>query len=63
MLFHFFCFDRKDRLYLNKFRSKTKTGVERLQTKLNTLLKGKIVPLSIDGVVGPFTRAAINMSC
>jgi hypothetical protein len=45
------------------FRSKTKRGVERLQTKLNELLEGKIIPLDIDGIVGPYTKAAINMSC
>ncbi|MCD8527986.1 MAG: peptidoglycan-binding protein, partial [Candidatus Pacebacteria bacterium] len=41
----------------------TKRGVERLQRRLNQLLEGKITPLVIDGIVGPFTRAAINMSC
>ncbi len=42
----------------------TKRGVERLQTKLNELLKGIIAkPLIIDGIVGPFTREAINHSC
>lgn len=45
------------------FRSKTQRGVERLQTKLNQLLEGEIVSLDIDGIVGPFTKAAINMSC
>ncbi|MBB3123284.1 hypothetical protein FHS04_000781 [Mesoflavibacter sabulilitoris] len=45
------------------FRSLTHRGVERLQTRLNTLLEGQITPLVIDGIVGPFTRAAINMSC
>ncbi|MCI2229927.1 Ig-like domain-containing protein [Polaribacter sp. MSW13] len=45
------------------FRSKTKLGVERIQTKLNQLLQGKITPLDVDGVVGPYTKAAINMSC
>ena len=45
------------------FRSKTKLGVERLQRKLNQLLAGQITPLDIDGIVGPFTKAAINMSC
>jgi hypothetical protein len=45
------------------YRSKTKRGVERLQIKLNQLLYGKITPLAIDGIVGPFTKGAINMSC
>jgi lysozyme family protein len=44
------------------FRSKTKLGVERIQAKLNQLLPN-MVPLDIDGIVGPFTRAAINNSC
>ncbi len=42
----------------------TKRGVERLQRKLNDLLKRVIrKPLVIDGIVGPFTRSAINRSC
>jgi outer membrane protein assembly factor BamB len=45
------------------FRSKTKLGVERIQVKLNQLLEGKIAPLDVDGIVGPYTRTAINMSC
>lgn len=40
----------------------TKTGVERLQTALNLVLK-PTPTLKIDGIVGPFTRAAINNSC
>jgi len=40
----------------------TKQGVERLQEALNTILKPNS-PLVIDGIVGPFTRAAINDSC
>jgi hypothetical protein len=45
------------------FREKTKQGVKRLQLKLNQLLEGQITPLTIDGIVGPFTKAAINRSC
>ena len=42
----------------------TQQGVKRLQTKLNELLKGIIEkPLIIDGIVGPYTREAINHSC
>ena len=44
------------------FRSLTKLGVERLQKKLNQLLP-TMKPLVIDGVVGPFTKSAINSSC
>jgi hypothetical protein len=44
------------------FGNLTKRGVERLQLRLNQLLPS-MVPLVIDGVVGPFTRAAINNSC
>jgi hypothetical protein len=44
------------------FRSKTKEGVRRLQKRLNQLLPN-MVPLVIDGIVGPFTREAINHSC
>jgi len=40
----------------------TKTGVERLQNRLNQLLP-MMIPLDIDGIVGPFTKAAINQSC
>lgn len=40
----------------------TKQGVERLQTALNTTLS--LNPrLVLDGIVGPFTKAAINNSC
>ena len=42
----------------------TERGVKRLQTKLNELLKGIIAkPLVVDGIVGPYTREAINHSC
>ena len=42
----------------------TQQGVKRLQTKLNELLKGIIEkPLIVDGIVGPYTREAINHSC
>ena len=44
------------------FGNLTKRGVERLQLRLNQLLPS-MVPLVIDGVVGPFTRAAVNNSC
>jgi uncharacterized delta-60 repeat protein len=44
------------------YRSKTKLGVERIQRKLNQLLPN-MKPLVIDGIVGPFTKKAINMSC
>lgn len=44
------------------FRSLTKQGVERIQKKLNQILPN-MTPLKIDGIVGPFTRDAINMSC
>lgn len=44
------------------FRKLTKQGVERLQVALNTVLK-PVPVLKIDGIVGPFTRAAINHSC
>ena len=40
----------------------TKQGVMRLQTRLNQLLP-TMTPLVIDGIVGTFTKAAINMSC
>lgn len=40
----------------------TRTGVERLQTSLNTTLKPNPI-LKIDGIVGPFTKASINNSC
>jgi lysozyme family protein len=45
------------------FRSLTHLGVERIQIKLNQLLQGQITPLVIDGIVGRYTKAAINMSC
>ena len=42
----------------------TERGVKRLQTKLNKLLKGIIKKsLIVDGIVGPYTREAINHSC
>lgn len=44
------------------FGKQTKRGVERLQTVLNTTLK-PVPSLSIDGIVGPYTRTAINNSC
>lgn len=44
------------------FGKLTKRGVERLQTALNSFLK-PAPKLKIDGVVGPFTRDAINNSC
>lgn len=40
----------------------TKQGVERLQKALNETLELE-KPLIIDGIVGPFTRRAINNSC
>jgi len=40
----------------------TKKGVARLQTALNSILKPNPT-LLIDGIVGPFTRKAINNSC
>ena len=40
----------------------TKQGVQRLQTALNTNLKPTPL-LVIDGIVGPYTKAAINNSC
>jgi len=40
----------------------TKEGVKRLQTALNTVLKPTPL-LKIDGIVGPFTKGAINNSC
>jgi hypothetical protein len=40
----------------------TQRGVERLQQRLNVLIP-KMKPLKIDGIVGPFTRDAINHSC
>ena len=46
------------------FGTLTERGVKRLQTKLNKLLKGIIKkPLIVDGIVGPYTREAINHSC
>jgi hypothetical protein len=44
------------------FRTKTKLGVERLQQRLNQLLP-TMKPLVIDGIVGAYTKAAINKSC
>ena len=44
------------------FGKLTKQGVQRLQTALNTILKPAPL-LKVDGVVGSFTRAAINDSC
>lgn len=44
------------------FGSLTKQGVERLQRALNDNLELD-KPLIIDGIVGPFTMGAINMSC
>ena len=40
----------------------TKQGVQRLQTALNTYLKPTPL-LVIDGIVGPYTKSAINNSC
>jgi len=40
----------------------TKQGVIRLQTVLNEILK-PTPPLAIDGIVGSFTKSAINESC
>lgn len=42
--------------------SLTEQGVKRLQTALNTFLK-PVPLLVIDGIVGPFTKDAINNSC
>lgn len=44
------------------FGKLTKQGVQRLQSALNAVLKPNPL-LKIDGVVGPFTRNAINNSC
>ena len=44
------------------FGNLTRQGVERLQTVLNSILKPN-PPLVIDGIIGPFTRKAINDSC
>jgi parallel beta-helix repeat protein len=44
------------------FKSKTKLGVIRLQTALNSILK-PVPVLKLDGIVGPYTREAINKSC
>lgn len=44
------------------FGKLTKQGVERLQMALNDTLDME-KPLVIDGIVGPFTRHAINNSC
>jgi peptidoglycan hydrolase-like protein with peptidoglycan-binding domain len=40
----------------------TKQGVMRLQAALNTILK-PVPILTVDGIVGSFTRSAINNSC
>jgi len=40
----------------------THLGVERLQTALNDILQPNPI-LDIDGIVGPFTRSAVNGSC
>lgn len=40
----------------------TKQGVQRLQQALNDVLKPQKL-LVIDGIVGPYTRDAINNSC
>lgn len=45
------------------FGPKTKLGVQRLQTALRDVLGANLGPAQIDGVVGPFTKAAINNSC
>jgi hypothetical protein len=44
------------------YGSLTAQGVRRLQTALNEILKPTPL-LAIDGIVGPFTRSAINNSC
>jgi hypothetical protein len=44
------------------FGTLTKQGVERLQVALNEILQPNPL-LDIDGIVGPFTKDAINMSC
>lgn len=41
----------------------TKQGVQRLQTALATTLNADLGPAGADGIVGPFTKAAINNSC
>ncbi len=45
-----------------KFGPLTERGVKRLQRRLNQLLP-RMKPLAIDGIVGPFTKQAINYSC
>ena len=45
-----------------KFGPLTKLGVERLQMALNNILKPNPL-LTIDGVIGPFTRMTLNNSC
>lgn len=40
----------------------THKGVERLQNRLNQRLPG-MKALAVDGIVGPFTKTAINQSC
>lgn len=44
------------------FGKLTKQGVQRLQVALNAILK-PVPLLKIDGIVGPYTRNAINNSC
>ncbi|MCB9808981.1 hypothetical protein H6776_01135 [Candidatus Nomurabacteria bacterium] len=41
----------------------TKQGVQRLQQALATTLNADLGPAGADGIVGPFTKAAINNSC
>ncbi len=45
------------------FGALTKQGVQRLQTVLRDDLKLNLGPSGTDGIVGPFTREAINHSC
>jgi lysozyme family protein len=47
---------------INKLRTKTKQGVQRLQQALNTIVQPQ-PSLILDGIVGPYTKAAINNSC
>jgi len=44
------------------YGSQTKQGVQRLQAALNEILKPTPL-LDIDGIVGSFTKDAINNSC
>ncbi len=46
-----------------KFGPLTKLGVQRLQAALMTILHADLGPAGTDGVVGAYTRAAINNSC